>query len=207
MTVGRVLHRYGSLPAYLALALVAGLVPLIVHNPYYLSIWILVAIYGIMAIALSLLMGYTGQVSLGHAAFYGLGAYASAIGTTRYHINPWLCMLLGVAITALVAYLVGRPTLRLHGHYLAMATLGIGIIVQIFFREGGTFTGGFSGLAGIPQLRIAGLAFDTDRKCGRLCSSRSSCQPISSIRGWAGRCGRFTTARWQHGHAALTCPI
>ncbi len=150
--------------AYVALAVVAGVLPLVVDSAYYLSVLILVGIYGLMAVGLSLLMGYAGQVSLGHAAFYGLGAYATAIGTVRYGLNPWLCILLGMLVTAAVAYVIGRPTLRLHGHYLAMATLGIGIIVQIFFREGGKFTGGFSGIAGIPRLHIGSLVFNTDMK-------------------------------------------
>ncbi len=150
--------------AYVALAVVAGVLPLVIHNAYYLSILILVGIYGLIAIGLRLLMGYAGQVSLGHAAFYGLGAYATAIGTVRYELNAWLCIVLGMLITAGVAYVIGRPTLRLHGHYLAMATLGIGIIVQIFFREGGELTGGFSGMAGIPRLQIGSLVFNTDQK-------------------------------------------
>ena len=149
---------------YLGLALVVGALPLIMPNPYHISVLILIGIYGIIAIGLSLLMGYAGQVSLGHAAFYGLGAYASAIGTTRLGLDPWLCILLGMALTALVAYVIGNPTLRLRGHYLAMATLGIGIIVQIVFKEGGELTGGFSGIAGIPRLSIGPLVFNTDLK-------------------------------------------
>jgi len=162
--MGGALRKYGSVLAYVGLAVTAGMLPLVIHNAYYQAVLILMGIYAIMAIGLSLLMGYTGQVSLGHAAFYGLGAYTSAIGTTRYNLDPWLCILLGILITAIAAYLIGRPTLRLHGHYLAMATLGIGIIVQIFLEKGGEFTRGFSGISGIPDLRIGGLVFDNDLK-------------------------------------------
>lgn len=159
-------HRkwWHSATPYMALAVLAGVLPLVFHNAYHLSVLILIGTYAIIAIGLSLLMGYAGQISLGHAAFYGLGAYASAIGTTRFGLDPWLCIILGIVLTAAVAYLVGRPTLQLRGHYLAMATLGIGIIVQIIFKQGGDFTGGFSGIAGIPRLGIGPLVFDTDQK-------------------------------------------
>lgn len=161
----RLLGDHSQLLSYLALALFIVVGPLLMRdNAYYLSILILVGIYGIIAMGLSLLLGYAGQVSLGHAAFYALGAYTSAIGTTRYGVNPWPCIVLGLFVTATAAYLIGRPTLRLRGHYLAMATLGIGIIVQVFFREGGQFTGGYSGLPGIPRLAIGGLTFNTDLK-------------------------------------------
>jgi branched-chain amino acid transport system permease protein len=161
----RFASNHGQLIAYLALTLFIAVGPLLMRgNAYYLSVFILVGIYGIITMGLSLLLGYAGQVSLGHAAFYAMGAYTSAIGTVRYGINPWLCIVLGLVVTALAAYLIGRPTLRLRGHYLAMATLGIGIIVQVFFREGGQFTGGYSGIPRIPRLALGDFTFNTDLK-------------------------------------------
>ncbi|RME12452.1 MAG: branched-chain amino acid ABC transporter permease [Ardenticatenia bacterium] len=135
-----------------------------------------IGILTIVVVGLNLLMGYAGQVSLGQAAFYGLGAYTSAILTTRAHLLgipktvvetwwwPWLLILVGILLTALFAYLVGKPILRLKGHYLAMATLGLGIMVYILFRENFGFrattlniTGGFDGIFDIPRLRIGSL--------------------------------------------------
>ncbi len=135
-----------------------------------------IGILTIVVVGLNVLMGYAGQVSLGQAAFYGLGAYVSGVLTTRAEILgipgsvegawwwPWLLMVLGMAFTGLFAYLVGRPILRLKGHYLAMATLGLGIMVYILFRENLGFrastvniTGGFDGLFDIPRLRIGGF--------------------------------------------------
>lgn len=132
-----------------------------------------VGLFTIVVVGLTLLMGYAGQVSLGQAAFYGLGAYVSAILTTRIALLglpavlnqawwwPWLVIVAGVLMTGAFAYLVGRPILRLKGHYLAMATLGLGIIVFIIFRENLGFrtnefniTGGFDGLFDIPRLRL-----------------------------------------------------
>jgi len=95
----------------------------------YTDLMIFVGIYSLITMGLSLLMGYAGQISLGHAAFYGIGAYTSAILTTRFGWNPWPCMVLGMLMAAGVALVVGAPSLKLRGHYLAMATLAFGIIV------------------------------------------------------------------------------
>ncbi len=144
-------------------ALVASL-PLAVHNRYYIHVLIFVGLNMILATGLNLLMGYAGQVSLGHAAFYGIGAYASGILTATYGWNPWLAMLAAVLITSAVAWLIGRPTLRLRGHYLAMATLGVGIIVSVVIRQTTSLTGGSAGLPGIPSMTFFGreLASDMD---------------------------------------------
>ncbi|MCD6352473.1 MAG: branched-chain amino acid ABC transporter permease [Armatimonadetes bacterium] len=145
----------------LATALVAA-VPLITRDAYVLSIGVFIGLYAMCALGLGLLLGFAGQVSLGHAAFYGLGAYGSAILTLHYSWNPWLAMVVAAVGTGLGAYIVGRPTLRLHGHYLAMATLGFGIIMTILFTEGGEFTGGPSGLPGLTNLSFGSLFFSSD---------------------------------------------
>jgi branched-chain amino acid transport system permease protein len=90
---------------------------------HYTDIMVFAGIYCLITIGLSLLMGYAGQISIGHAAFFGIGAYISAILTVRYGLNPWFCMFIGMLIAAVVAILVGAPSLKLKGHYLAMATL------------------------------------------------------------------------------------
>ena len=127
-----------------------------------------IGILTIVVVGLNLLMGYAGQISLGQAAFYGLGAYVSAIMSTlaiRHDVLPevsrswwwpWLAMLMGMALTGVFAYLVGKPILRLRGNYLAMATLGVGIVMYTLFREGEDITGGSDGIAGIPRLSIGG---------------------------------------------------
>jgi branched-chain amino acid transport system permease protein len=125
-----------------------------------------IGILTIVVVGLNLLMGYAGQISLGQAALYGLGAYVSAISTTlatRHNVLPeisrswwwpWLAMLAGMGLAGCFAYLVGRPVLRLRGNYLAMATLGIGIVLYTLFREGENITGGSDGISGIPRLAI-----------------------------------------------------
>ena len=116
----------------LVLAVVVAALPLLFPKNYFVTVvGVAVGFHVILAVSLNLLIGYAGQISLGHAAFFGLGAYSSAVLTTRYDWNPWLAMLAGLAAVLVVASLIARPILRLKGHYLAMATLGFGIIVHI----------------------------------------------------------------------------
>jgi branched-chain amino acid transport system permease protein len=159
--------RIGKIPiAVFALFIIAF--PWIAHNippiENYIDIMIFAGIYCLMTIGLSLLMGYAGQISIGHAAFYGIGAYTSAILTVNYGLNPWLCMFFGMIVSAVVAVLVGAPSLKLRGHYLAMATLAFGIIVYIIFNEETSWTGGPDGMSGIPGLNLFGFAFDSVEK-------------------------------------------
>jgi len=144
---------------FAAIILIFPLLPL---NVYYLSIMIFIGINAIITTGLCMLMGYAGQISLGHAAFYGLGAYSSGILTTRLGLNPWSAMVIAAMLTAAVAFVVGMPTLKLRGHYLAMATLGFGEIVYIAFNELVNLTGGPSGFGDIPIIRFFGLSLDSD---------------------------------------------
>ena len=137
---------------------VAEWIPAIGHYP---DIMVFSGIYCLITIGLSLLMGYTGQISLGHAAFYGIGAYVSGILTTRYGWDPWMCMVAGVVVTSVIAGIVGGPALKLKGHYLAMATLAFGIIVVIILNEEIEITGGPDGLTRIPGLTIFGYSLNT----------------------------------------------
>jgi branched-chain amino acid transport system permease protein len=130
----------------------------------YTDIMIFAGIYCLITMGLSLLMGYAGQISLGHAAFFGIGAYVSGILTVRFGLNPWMCMLFGMVAAATVALVVGAPSLRLRGYYLAMATLAFGIIVNIVFREEIEWTGGPDGMIGIPAMSLLGFEFDTIEK-------------------------------------------
>jgi len=136
--------------------------PLIVRNPYYVGILVFVGIYSLITIGLSLLMGYAGQISLGHAAFFGLGAYTSGILSTRFGFSPWFGMFTAVFLTAGVAYLIGAPALKLKGHYLAMATLAFGEIIYIVFNEWIEYTGGPSGFGQIPRFSLGNFSLDSD---------------------------------------------
>jgi branched-chain amino acid transport system permease protein len=133
-------------------------IPAIEHYP---DIMVFTGIYCLITMGLSLLMGYAGQISIGHAAFFGIGAYVSAILTTHYAMNSWACMGIGMAVTAGVAVVVGAPSLKLKGHYLAMATLAFGIIIFIIFNEEIQWTGGPDGMSGIPGLTLFGFEFNS----------------------------------------------
>jgi branched-chain amino acid transport system permease protein len=149
---------------FLILTAVVLLAPLLFTGGYLMNVLVFVGINTMLAVGLNLLLGFAGQISLGHAAFFGLGAYGSGILTATYAVNPWLAMLLSAGAVALLAFLVGFPILKLKGHYLAMATLGLGIIVYIVFNETVDLTGGPSGLSGIPNLSLGKLTFDNDLK-------------------------------------------
>ena len=146
------------------LALLIILVPVLVKNKYYFIVMNVIGLNTIVVVGLNLLIGFAGQISLGHAAFYGMGAYLSAILTTTCHFPPWPTMVIAMLITGAVAYFVGYPSLKLRGHYLVMATLGFSIIVNIFMVELDKITGGPSGFPGIPSLSIGRLTFDNDYK-------------------------------------------
>jgi branched-chain amino acid transport system permease protein len=149
---------------FLVLVTVILIIPMAFHEGYLLNVLIFVGIHTMLALSLNLLLGYAGQISLGHAGFFGLGAYISGVLTATHGVNPWLAMLIAASIVTLLAFVIGFPILKLKGHYLAMATLGMGIIIYILFNEAVDITGGPSGLSGIPNLSLAGITFDTDLK-------------------------------------------
>lgn len=155
-------RRHSNALALAAFAAILGTIPLWIKSPYLLSTGIFIGIYTILTLGLCLLMGYAGQVSLGHAAFWGIGAYTSAILTTKLGISPWLAMAIGIAVTASVAYLIAIPISRLREHYLALATLALGIIVYLAFGEFRELTGGPSGMPGVPRLAIGSFVFASD---------------------------------------------
>jgi len=136
-------------------------VPFITH---YIDVMVFAGIYSIITIALCLLMGFAGQISLGHASFFGLGAYISGIITTKYGLNPWLCLLMGMGVSGVIALVIGAPSLKLRGHYLAMATLAFCIIITVIFNENLEYTGGPDGLAFIPGITIMGHPLDSVAK-------------------------------------------
>ena len=124
---------------------------------YWSGILIFAGIYVILAVGLDLLMGYTGQISVGHAAFFAVGAYTSAVLTTKYACPPLLAMFVGALLSGAFAWLIGRPVLALKEYYLAMATLAFNeiVITLIIGFEG--LTGGASGLRDIPSFSIFGF--------------------------------------------------
>lgn len=138
-------------PSVLIAMLVLGLLPFAFPNAYIVDVAIRICLAGIVAIGLNLLMGFAGQVSIGHAAFVALGAYASAVATSRYGWPPLLALAVGAVGVAVLAYLVAKPILRLREHTLTMATLGLGIIVNMVLVNEVAWTGGPDGMAVGPM--------------------------------------------------------
>lgn len=150
--MGLTTPRTGGL---LALALVIALLPLAFQNNYHYDVAIHIIINAAVVVGLNLLIGYAGQISLGHAAFFGLGAYTSAILTANHGWPSLGALGAGAAGVGLLAFLIGQPILRLKGHYLAMATLGFGIIISIVLNTESALTGGPDGMV-VPAFTLFG---------------------------------------------------
>jgi branched-chain amino acid transport system permease protein len=146
-------NRYAALMAVAATVL---LLPLVAPSPFYLRIATLVFIFALAVLGLNLLMGFAGQVSLGHAGFFGIGAYSVAIGPAHLGVPAWASLLVGAALAGLLAFVVGRPILRLKGHYLAVATLGMGLLIGMVFTNEARWTGGPDGM---PVARLVLLGW------------------------------------------------
>jgi len=152
--------------AYVGLGLVIAVLlvlPFILPNSYYMDLAIRMAINAIIVIGLNLLIGFAGQISLGHAGFLGIGAYASAVLPTHFGFHPLLAMAAGAAATAVIAGVVAKPIFKLKGNYLAMATLGLGIIINIALRNEAQWTGGPDGMA-VPAFALFGLELSSDKQ-------------------------------------------
>ncbi|HFN7001398.1 TPA: branched-chain amino acid ABC transporter permease [Streptococcus pneumoniae] len=134
-------------------SLISVLVSVGVLNLFYVQILQQIGINIILAVGLNLIVGFSGQFSLGHAGFMAIGAYAAAIiGSKSPTYGAFFgAMLVGALLSGAVALLVGIPTLRLKGDYLAVATLGVSEIIRIFIINGGSLTNGAAGILGIPN--------------------------------------------------------
>jgi branched-chain amino acid transport system permease protein len=133
------------------LALILAILLPLVMGEYLTSILLLIAIWSIVAVSLNLLYGYTGQLSLGHSAFLGIGAYALGLIAIKLHIGFWPAFFAATAISGLAGFLIGIPALKLRGPYFVLVTLGFAAIVGVIVLAWVDFTGGANGLAGMPR--------------------------------------------------------
>ncbi len=147
---------------YLLFAFLIYLLPALMKGSYWIHVLVLIGIYAIAAAGVDVVFGFAGQLSFCQASFFGLGAYASAILTTTYRFDPVVAMAVGIIFTSLVAYGLGTPVLRLKGYYLAIATIGFGLIIQSVFVTLSQYTGGPDGFRDIVPLRVAGYVFKSD---------------------------------------------
>ncbi len=161
-TVPTILVRRGDVLMLVVVGFVLAVLPTQVSNNYHLSILVFIGLNTMLTLGLSLLMGYAGQISLGHAVFFGVGAYTTGILATRFGWSPWLALVVALAVTAVTAYVIGIPIFRLRGHYLAMATLGLNIVFELFLISETDLTGGPNGLSGIPKPAIGDFVLKGD---------------------------------------------
>lgn len=140
-----------------------GLVPFILmNNTYALRTAVLVLIYIVLALSLNFVIGFAGQLSLGHSAFYAIGAYTTAILTVTYGVPFWIALLLSGLVSAVFGLLLGIPTLRLKGDYLAITTIGFSEILRLVLINWASFTRGPAGIPGIPSPTIFGFTLSTN---------------------------------------------
>jgi branched-chain amino acid transport system permease protein len=143
-------HRLAALAPIAALLV---LLPPFFPSTYYYRVAALVLIFALAATGLNLLMGFAGQVSLGHAGFLGIGGYAVAIGPAYLGLPSWSCIIGGAVCCGALAFVVGRPILQLKGHYLAIATLGFGLLIAITLTNEAAWTGGPDGMS-VPRMKL-----------------------------------------------------
>ena len=167
------------------LAAVLLALPLLLPNTYYFDIANRMAINAIVVLGLNLLIGFAGQISLGHAGFFGIGAYASAVLTTHFSWPPIAALCAGAAGAALLAAAIAPPIFRLRGHYLAMATLGLGIVISIVLKNEAGYTGGPDGMS-VPAMSFFGWEIFGERQwywlfAGILLFSVWACQNLIDL--------------------------
>lgn len=149
--------RYGSLIAILVVSQLVG-------SNYVTNLLNIIGLFALPALGLALLMGYAGQISLGHAGFYGMGAFGSALLAMHTGISPWITIPVVAVLVGIFAWGIGWLVFRLRGHHLAMATLAFGIIVHVCLVEFRSLTGGPNGLPGIPVLSFFGTDLYSDAR-------------------------------------------
>lgn len=148
--------------AWLCVTALVVMMPVVLGKGYYLNVMNFIAIYTIVAVGLCLLVGYGGQLSISHSAFFAIGAYVSAVLCVRLKLHPLVTIAISQIISALAAWGIGAVVLRLKGHYLAIATLSFTIIVETLIKEMTKVTGGLNGLSGIPSISLSHFAIDSD---------------------------------------------
>jgi branched-chain amino acid transport system permease protein len=139
-------------------------VPFVAPNAYVVSLANVALINVILIASLNLLMGFGGQISLGHAGFFGLGAYASGIINVKLGLSPWFGLPVAALVASLAALLIGIPALRLRGLYLSMATLGFNAILVVMFNRLIDLTGGPNGLLGVRPFSFAGISLNSEAR-------------------------------------------
>ncbi|WMM25359.1 branched-chain amino acid ABC transporter permease [Tissierella sp. MB52-C2] len=149
--------------ASLGFLVLGALLPLVLaNNTYALRTSVLVLIYIVLALSLNFVLGFAGQLSMGHSAFYAVGAYTTAILTVTYNVPFWIALVCSGIVSAIFGLLLGIPTLRLKGDYLAITTIGFSEILRLVLINWASFTRGPAGIPGIPSPKIFGYTISSN---------------------------------------------
>ncbi|KAB3530035.1 branched-chain amino acid ABC transporter permease [Alkaliphilus serpentinus] len=147
----------------IGIALMVAIWPIVfINQPYVLRTSIIVLLYIVLALSLNIVLGFAGQLSIGHSAFYAIGAYVTALLTVNFQISFWIALPTSALIAALFGLLLGIPTLRLKGDYLAITTIGFGEILRLVLINWTNLTRGPAGIPGIPFPKIFGFMINTN---------------------------------------------
>lgn len=157
------INKSASLIAVAAIVL-AAVLPMFISNNYHLNLMIQVLINIIIVVGLNFITGLTGQMNLGTAGIFSMGAYTSSLLATRLGINPWICLTAAAGMGVLIGMGLGYPSLRVSGVYLALTTIGFSEIVRILMTNLTGLTGGALGVTGIPAFSILGHKFQTNKE-------------------------------------------
>ena len=157
-------RKNNQLLKILILAAIIIVIPILTPNMYIMQIINMICIYIILGTGINVLTGFTGQLSLGQAAFFGIGAYTAALMNTRGGMQFFLCLIGSVLLTAVFGVILAVPALKVKGSYLALLTMGFGEIVRIVMINWTPVTNGTAGILGIESPVIFGFAFDTLKK-------------------------------------------
>lgn len=147
---------------FAVLAVLLLIFPIAVQNGYYQHIAVICGLYIVLTLSLNLVSGFAGQLSMGHAAFYGIGAYVTALLMTKAGMNFWVTIIFSMLISGLFGFVLGLPTSRLRGDYLTIVTLGAGEIVRLFLTNQDELTNGPMGVSGIGSPSIFGISLASD---------------------------------------------
>ncbi|HLG71956.1 MAG TPA: branched-chain amino acid ABC transporter permease [Chloroflexota bacterium] len=158
------MKRRPALVWLLPLLVVAAILPRVVPGSFALTLLVFISLYSMVTLGLQLVLGYAGQISIGQGAFMGIGAYGYAILAVKQHVPAWPALIAAALINVAIAYIIGKPILRLSGHQLALATLAFGIIVATILAQATGLTGGAIGISAIPNLAVGGFAFNDDMR-------------------------------------------
>ncbi|HMK61020.1 MAG TPA: hypothetical protein VK452_07730 [Dissulfurispiraceae bacterium] len=141
----------------LSLVVILAVCPLVLNN-YFIDVLIMAGIYSILAVGLNVIVGFTGLLNLGFAAFYACGAYTYALLNTQLGLGFWVCLPISALLTSCAGFLLAVPALRLRGDYLAIVTLGFGEITRLILNNWDSLTHGPNGITGIEAPAIAGIS-------------------------------------------------